>query len=52
MTEPSQLTIDGRSAPRSAREKEEPHGPPEPLFTAPQTMRGQLAMNQSEEVAR
>jgi hypothetical protein len=45
MTGPSQLTIDGRDVPRTPAQP--PNPPPfaaAPLFTAPQTIPGQLAM--------
>lgn len=46
MTESSQLTIDGRDAPCvAAQTDDQPHAfDALPLFTAPATIRGQLAM--------
>ncbi len=46
MTEPSQLTIDGLETPSRAPETVDPPRSYDaaPLFTAPQTIRGQIAM--------
>lgn len=42
---PSQLTVDGAQEPLQAPQPlQSGPAPPQPLFTAPQTVRGQLAM--------
>jgi hypothetical protein len=51
MTEPSQLTIDGREARPAPAQPSGKHEAP-PLFTAPATMRGQLAMPTDTETTR
>ncbi len=43
MAEPSQLTIDGRETHAAPAQPSGQHEAP-PLFNAPQTIRGQLAM--------
>jgi hypothetical protein len=49
---PSQLTIDGRQAPRQpAQPAYAPACAPERLFTAPQTIRGQMMLTPSEQHA-
>lgn len=49
MPEPTQTTIYGASEPLSAPERSEEQAAPTRLFTAPQTIRGQLAIPTDKE---